>query len=751
MTRGTETWITELTPLSFLARSAGVYPDKTAIVHGAHALDLRRVRPRRPAAGAGPARVGGRAWGPRRLPAAERPGDAARALRRPARGCGARRGEHAALRRGGPLHPRPLRGDRPRRRLRPAVRGRPDPREPGDGPRDRRARRRGGAGRGRVGRGCDVRDLLARGDEGEDLPWSVDDERGTISINYTSGTTGKPKGVQYHHRGAYLNSLGEIIQSYHDPSTVYLWTLPMFHCNGWCTPWGITAIGGTHVCLREVRGDAIWAQIGEHRVTHLNGAPTVVTTIMNARRGPHPRLRPRGHDGGCAAQPDDDPRDGADGLPHRPRLRPHRDLRPVHGVPVAGRVGGLSDTERAKLQARQGVGMIQTDAVRVVEVLEGERRTGDGAADDDPDSVELVDVPADGTTMGEIVMHGNNVMSGYYRDPEATTKAFAGGWYHSGDLGVMHPDGYVELRDRAKDVIISGGENISTVEVEQAVLSHEAVLEAAVVGVPDERWGERPKAFVVLRQGTIGRARGDHRARQDGHRALQGAARGRGRRRAPQDLHRQDPEVRAARQGVGRAGAADPRAERVWRHGHESVTTDPVEPMGPLMSLPTDPFAAPSSGPIVLARAARRPAAARAAHADVGCSRPRRARSPSAPPSSGSTLGTVDAPDRSRRPRRRAGRRRRGHGGPARRRGADRAGDPDPAGGDARGPPRRPTPPRPRSRPTTRATADRADRAAALARAARLRERAWERAVERALVTRAGAVRAHGHGHGHHR
>jgi fatty-acyl-CoA synthase len=335
-------------------------------------------------------------------------------------------------------------------------------------------------------------DLLARGDDGADLPWEVDDERSTISINYTSGTTGRPKGVQYHHRGAYLNSLGEIVHSYHDPASVYLWTLPMFHCNGWCTPWAITAIGGTHVCLREVRGDAIWALIGEHRVTHLNGAPTVVTTIMNAAEA-------RTLDYALVVTTA-----GAPPSPTTILEMEKMGFRIVHVYGLTETYGpytvcqwqedwrGLEEQERARLQARQGVGMLIAEPVRVVEVL---------AEDHDPADVELVDVPADGQTMGEIVMRGNNVMSGYFRDPDATAKAFAGGWYHSGDLGVMHTDGYVELRDRAKDVVISGGENISTVEVEQAVLSHPAVLEAAVVGVPDERWGERPKAFVVLRQG----------------------------------------------------------------------------------------------------------------------------------------------------------------------------------------------------------------------------------------------------------
>jgi fatty-acyl-CoA synthase len=335
-------------------------------------------------------------------------------------------------------------------------------------------------------------DLLARGDDGDDLPWEVDDERSTISINYTSGTTGRPKGVQYHHRGAYLNSLGEIVHSYHDPSSVYLWTLPMFHCNGWCTPWAITAIGGTHVCLREVRGDRIWELIGEHRVTHLNGAPTVVTTIMNAAQA-------RTLDYALVVTTA-----GAPPSPTTILEMEKMGFRIVHVYGLTETYGpytvcqwqedwrGLDEHERARLQARQGVGMLIAEPVRVVEVLPEEY---------DPANVELVDVPADGATMGEIVMQGNDVMSGYFRDPDATAKAFAGGWYHSGDLGVMHPDGYVELRDRAKDVVISGGENISTVEVEQAVLSHPAVLEAAVIGVPDERFGERPKAFVVLRQG----------------------------------------------------------------------------------------------------------------------------------------------------------------------------------------------------------------------------------------------------------
>jgi fatty-acyl-CoA synthase len=324
-------------------------------------------------------------------------------------------------------------------------------------------------------------EFLARG-TGEPLPWAVTDELAPIAISYTSGTTGRPKGAVYSHRGAYLNCFGEIIHSRHDESSVYLWTLPMFHCNGWCTPWSLTAIGGTHVCLREVRGDAIWQQMREHDVTHLNAAPTVVSTILNAPEA------------GPLARPVLITTAGA---PPSPTTIAHMERMGFQIVHVYGLTetygpisycqsqpqwAGLSSDERSVLRARQGVSMIQADGLRVV-------------------NEEMADVPADGSTMGEIVMRGNNVMAGYYLDPEATAEAFRGGWFHSGDLGVMHPDGYIELRDRIKDIVISGGENISTVEVEQALMSHPAVLEAAVIGIPDDKWGERPKAYVVLRAG----------------------------------------------------------------------------------------------------------------------------------------------------------------------------------------------------------------------------------------------------------
>jgi fatty-acyl-CoA synthase len=326
------------------------------------------------------------------------------------------------------------------------------------------------------------RQFLDRASDDAPLPWTVEDENGPISINYTSGTTRRPKGVVYTHRGAYLNALGELIHGQHTTESVYLWTLPMFHCNGWCTAWAVTAIGGTHVCLPEVRGDVVWASLRNNDITHLSAAPTVITMIINAAE---------------AGPLDSTVTVTTAGAPPSPTTIAQLEdmgFQLVHVYGLTETYGPYSvcevqpswadadSAQPARLKARQGVGMIQAEALRVVDE-------------------NMVDVAADGTTMGEIIMRGNNVMAGYYRDGEGTDEAFRGGWFHSGDLGVMHPDGYVELRDRAKDVVISGGENISTVEVEQALVSHPAVLEAAVVGVPDEKWGERPKAFVITKAG----------------------------------------------------------------------------------------------------------------------------------------------------------------------------------------------------------------------------------------------------------
>jgi len=314
-------------------------------------------------------------------------------------------------------------------------------------------------------------------------PSWLEHEEETISINYTSGTTGRPKGVQYTYRGAYLNALGEVIHAGMSGDSVYLWTLPMFHCNGWCFPWAVTAVAARHVTLRAVNPDLIWDLIDHEGVTHYNGAPTVQLMILN-----HPR----------AHRLDRPVTAMVAAAPPSPTLlgrMSELNLRVVHVYGLTETYGPITVSpeqegwrelpvaERAKHLARQGQGYVSADLVRVVDQ-------------------EMQDVAQDAQTMGEVVMRGNNVMSGYFDDQAATSKAFAGGWFHSGDLAVWHPDGAIELRDRGKDVIISGGENISSIEVEQAIAAHPAVLECAVVGVPHPHWGERPKAFVTLNEGA---------------------------------------------------------------------------------------------------------------------------------------------------------------------------------------------------------------------------------------------------------
>jgi fatty-acyl-CoA synthase len=306
------------------------------------------------------------------------------------------------------------------------------------------------------------------------------DEWEAIALNYTSGTTGNPKGVVYHHRGAYLNALGNILVWGMRHHPVYLWTLPMFHCNGWCFPWTVTALAGTHVCLRRVETGAIYEAITRERVTHLCGAPVVMNMLLNAGTGPLDR---RIEMMTAGAAPPAAVIEGMEGLGFH--ITHVYGLTEVYGPAVVcawhDEWDELPSAERARLKARQGV---------TYPVLEGLTVA---------DPASLAPVPADGATMGEIFMRGNIVMKGYLKNPDATEEAFAGGWFHSGDLGVMHPDGYIELKDRSKDIIISGGENISTIEVEDVLYRHPAVLEAAVVARPDPMWGETPCAFVTLK------------------------------------------------------------------------------------------------------------------------------------------------------------------------------------------------------------------------------------------------------------
>jgi fatty-acyl-CoA synthase len=312
------------------------------------------------------------------------------------------------------------------------------------------------------------------------------DEWQAIALNYTSGTTGNPKGVVYHHRGAYLNAIGNTLAWEMPQHPVYLWTLPMFHCNGWCFPWGITALAGTHVCLRRVDAGSIYAAIAKSGVTHMCGAPIVLGMLVNAKDGERRAFEQTVEVMTAAAPPP-------------PAILEAIESRGFHVTHVYGLTevygpatvcawheewDALSPGDRAAMKSRQGVRYPVMEDLMVA------------------DSATMEPVPMDGATIGEVMLRGNIVMKGYLKNPAATEAAFTGGWFHTGDLGVWHPDGYIDLKDRSKDIIISGGENISTIEVEQVLYRHPAVLEAAVVARPDEKWGETPCAFVTLRDGA---------------------------------------------------------------------------------------------------------------------------------------------------------------------------------------------------------------------------------------------------------
>ncbi|AGK59002.1 AMP-dependent synthetase and ligase [Hyphomicrobium denitrificans 1NES1] len=331
----------------------------------------------------------------------------------------------------------------------------------------------------------DYEAFVSGGDPNFDWRWP-EDEWEAISLNYTSGTTGNPKGVVYHHRGAALMCYANTISTGMTRFPVYLWTLPMFHCNGWCFPWSVTLAQGTHVCLRWVRAKAMYDAIVDHKVTHLSGAPIVMATLLNAapdEKRPISHVVAFNH---AAAPP---PAaviaamtDAGFELTHLYGLTETYGPATINEWDPSW--NDLSAPERSAKRIRQGIRYVALEGLTVM----------------DPET--MTEVPADGETLGEVMFRGNIVMKGYLKNEKATEEAFAGGWFHSGDLGVLHPDGYIQLKDRSKDIIISGGENISSIEVEEVLYKHPSVAFCAVVAKPDEKWGETPCAFIELRAGA---------------------------------------------------------------------------------------------------------------------------------------------------------------------------------------------------------------------------------------------------------